>query len=238
MKFSSVVPLAALSTAFVVPSEELLGGLAIETPPRAEKGGYSKGVEEKDWIIASVQKHDDEVTDTASPAWHPVSEGSTSALDQALDSASDLADTASKEIHDAAFDVESFFRTDGDDFDDTVDEPDAAPPRTPPHHPPRHGPPNETVYELIAKSKYTTKLATLIHQYPDLVDTLNRTEANYTVFAPHRPRLRQRSPDHAPRAQRDQLRRLLQYHVVDGLYPAARLASRQPPRPLLRGGAT
>ena len=40
-----------------------------------------------------------------------------------------------------------------------------------------------TVYELIAKSKYTTKLAALINDYPDIVDILNGTEANYTIFA-------------------------------------------------------
>ena len=40
--------------------------------------------------------------------------------------------------------------------------------------------PNMTVYELIAKSKYTTKLAALINEYEDLVELLNGTAANYT----------------------------------------------------------
>lgn len=48
------------------------------------------------------------------------------------------------------------------------------------HH---HHKPNLTVYELISKSRYTTKLAELIDEFPDLVKALNGTEANYTVFA-------------------------------------------------------
>ncbi|PMD31472.1 hypothetical protein L207DRAFT_591432 [Hyaloscypha variabilis F] len=39
-------------------------------------------------------------------------------------------------------------------------------------------------YEVIAGSKYTTKLAKLINEFPDLVEVLNGTAANYTVFAP------------------------------------------------------
>ena len=53
-----------------------------------------------------------------------------------------------------------------------------------PHHPPHHHKPNMTVYQLIAGSKYTTKLAKLISEYDDLVEALNSTKANYTVFAP------------------------------------------------------
>ena len=47
-----------------------------------------------------------------------------------------------------------------------------------------HHKPNETVYELISKSKYTTKLAALINEYEDVVELLNGTSANFTVFAP------------------------------------------------------
>jgi hypothetical protein len=35
------------------------------------------------------------------------------------------------------------------------------------------------VYEMIASSKYTTKFAKLLGDYPDLVKKLNSTKANY-----------------------------------------------------------
>ncbi|KAF2773694.1 FAS1 domain-containing protein [Teratosphaeria nubilosa] len=253
MKFSSVLPLAALSTAFVIPSEEVLGEVAIEKHHRPEKGWYEKGVEEKDKIISSFQKHYDEVTDTASSAWHQVYESSKSALDEALESASEAGETANKKIHDAAFDVESFFRTEGEDFYDSFDEheglphdgpprdgpphhgpPRDGPPHRKPHHPPHHGPPNETVYELISKSKYTTKLATLISKYPDLVETLNSTKANYTVFAPT-DKAFEKIPDHAPEPSKEQLKLLLEYHVVDGFYPAGRVLASHTAPTLLQG---
>ena len=33
---------------------------------------------------------------------------------------------------------------------------------------------------MIAKSKYTTKLAALVNEFPDVVELLNGTAANYT----------------------------------------------------------
>ena len=41
--------------------------------------------------------------------------------------------------------------------------------------------PNSTVYELISKSKYTTKLAALINEYEDVVELLNGTASNYSM---------------------------------------------------------
>jgi len=84
--------------------------------------------------------------------------------------------------------MESWLRTEGDDFYDSFDDPHHGPPHHdhPPHHggpahPPQHGEPNQTVYQLISESKYTTKLVKLINKYDDLVETLNSTKANYTV---------------------------------------------------------
>lgn len=91
-----------------------------------------------------------------------------------------------------------------------------------PHHDEPPCPPNRTVYELINESKYTTKLAELINEYDDLVELLNGTSANYTVFAPT-DKAFEKLPEHAPKPPKDFLKNLLLYHVTDDLYPAGRV---------------
>ncbi|TKA76714.1 hypothetical protein B0A55_03941 [Friedmanniomyces simplex] len=81
-----------------------------------------------------------------------------------------------------------------------------------------------TNYEtrLISESKYTTKLAKLINKYDELVETLNSTKANYTVFAPT-DKAFEKLPEHAHEPSKEVLKAILSYHVVDGFYPAARV---------------
>lgn len=79
-----------------------------------------------------------------------------------------------------------------------------------------------TVYELISKSKYTTKLAKLIDQYDDLVKTLNGTKANYTIFAPTDEAF-EKIPHHGKHPSKEQLKDILLYHVSDDFYPAGRV---------------
>ena len=85
-----------------------------------------------------------------------------------------------------------------------------------------HGKPNLTVYQLIAESKYTTKLAKLINEYPDLVKALNGTAANYTVFAPIDHAF-EKIPEDAPKPSKEDLKKVLEYHVSDEFYPAGRV---------------
>ncbi|KIX09475.1 uncharacterized protein Z518_00555 [Rhinocladiella mackenziei CBS 650.93] len=96
------------------------------------------------------------------------------------------------------------------------------PPGKKPRHPPHHGPPNQTVYEMISKSKYTTKLAAAINEFPDLVDLLNGTKANYTVFAPT-DKAFEKIPKHAPKPTKEFLKKLLIYHISTEFYPAGRI---------------
>ena len=91
-----------------------------------------------------------------------------------------------------------------------------------PHHPPHHGKPNLTVYELIAKSKYTTKLAKLIGEFDDLVELLNGTSANFTVFAPTDAAF-EKIPKHHGKPPKEFLKKLLTYHVSPEFYPAGRV---------------
>ena len=98
----------------------------------------------------------------------------------------------------------------------------ASPERSLDGHGGHHHKPNQTVYQLIAKSKYTTKLAKLIDEFPDLVESLNSTKANFTVFAPTDCAF-SKIPKHAPKPSKEQLHTLLTYHVSPDFYPAGRV---------------
>ena len=89
-----------------------------------------------------------------------------------------------------------------------------------PHH--GHHKSNKTVYELIAGSKYTTKLAGLINKYDDLVTLLNGTTANFTVFAPT-DKAFAKIPKDAPEPSPEVLKKILTYHVSGDFYPAGRV---------------
>lgn len=131
----------------------------------------------------------------------------------------------------------------GDHHQFSIFEDDDVPP-PPPHH--RNGPPNpdkhhkkgkkkggkhghkkphektnKTVYEMIAESKYTTKLAKLINDEPDLVQLLNGTTANFTVFAPTDKAFEKIPKGHEP--SKEFIKKLLTYHVSGDFYPAGRV---------------
>jgi len=107
--------------------------------------------------------------------------------------------------------------------------------RRPPHKGPRHGGkrrghhgfPNDTLYEVISKSKFHTKLFELIKEDSELVDLLNSTKANHTIFAPTNKAIEkiQNSP-HYKKPSKEIIHKVLLYHIVSDLYPAGRLLSR------------
>ncbi|OMP84592.1 Stabilin-2 [Diplodia seriata] len=98
---------------------------------------------------------------------------------------------------------------------------DKPPHKGKPHHPPHHKP-NQTVYELIAKSKYTTKLAKLINDDPELVKLLNGTTANFTVFAPT-DKAFEKIPKHGKEPSKEFIKKVLLYHISPEFYPAGRV---------------
>jgi uncharacterized surface protein with fasciclin (FAS1) repeats len=91
-----------------------------------------------------------------------------------------------------------------------------------------------TVYQLIAGSKYTTKLAKLINEYPDIVTALNTTKANFTIFAPTDAAF-EKIPEHHHKPSKEQLKDILYYHVVPDLYPAGRVLVSHTAPTLLKG---
>jgi uncharacterized surface protein with fasciclin (FAS1) repeats len=87
--------------------------------------------------------------------------------------------------------------------------------------PPHHLPSDKTIYELITESKYTTILAKIIKEDEELVDFLNSTKANHTLFAPTDDAFKKlpHHPDHKP--PKELIRAVIKYHLVPGLWDAA-----------------
>lgn len=87
----------------------------------------------------------------------------------------------------------------------------------------RHGPhkSNLTIYQLISKSNYTTKFAKLVDEYDDIVQLLNSTSANYTLFVPVDEAFEHIPEDKKP--SKEFVEAVLKYHIGLGLYPAGRV---------------
>jgi uncharacterized surface protein with fasciclin (FAS1) repeats len=119
-----------------------------------------------------------------------------------------------------AFDAQSWL----DEALDELDTPEEKPKK--PHHPPHHRKPhdktNMNIWQLISKSKYTTKLAKLIGEYDDLVDLLNSTSNNFTLFAPTDMAFK-KIPDHHKKPDKQTIKNILSYHIAPHFYPAKRL---------------
>jgi hypothetical protein len=193
MKVTHILPLVSLATAIVIPEEHV----------------FQSGRQ----MVVSTQNALD------------------AALGKTIETVKSVGDNVFHKIHQAGCDVDSWLE--GSSFDQELEE-DPHHPHHPPHDgPPHHGPPhhgkphhghdgkpNLTVYELISKSKYTTKLAKLIDEYDDLVQVLNGT--NYTIFAPTDAAF-EKIPEHAHKPSKEFLKDLLLYHVSDDFYPAGRV---------------
>ncbi|KAF3043860.1 hypothetical protein E8E11_001154 [Didymella keratinophila] len=210
MRFSLVVPFIPLASALVITEAEVF-----EKLPKSNRH------------IENAKLSGKELLDNAQDIF-----------DDTYNRVKESAQDVYSRFHDATANVESWLE--GSSFDDATinfgggDHPPHHPPHDgPPHHgPPHHGAPhhghdgddkpNRTVYELINESKYTTKLAKLINKYDDLVETLNSTKANYTIFAPTDEAF-EKIPDHGRHPSKDVLKDILLYHVSPDFYPAGRV---------------
>ena len=197
MKLTNLLPLAALATAFVIPDEQVMNQVAIETHETSSS------------ILGKLPSKD-QVHNCLEDVFSNGLRASKNAFDQALDQASEAGDKIAGKFDDAAANTKSWLESASTTFDGHHG-----------HHG-HHGKPNLTVYQLIAESKYTTKLAKLINEYPDLVKALNGTAANYTVFAPTDYAF-EKIPEHAPKPSKEDLKKVLEYHVSAEFYPAGRV---------------
>jgi len=223
---TTLLPLAVLTSAFVIPDEQITQTLISESQE-----------DSKTWIDRLADSKDNFFAHVEETLGDAVAFGE-NALDNAINAASDISSEAQHafECHGSMtkFDTQGWLDSTVDtaeDFDYDIFDTDR-PHKKPkhgkkPHHGHGHGPShsksNKTVYELIASSKYTTKLAKLINEYPDLVETLNGTAANYTVFAPT-DKAFEKIPHHGDhKPSKELIKKVLAYHVSPGFYPAVRV---------------
>lgn len=197
MKSTYLLPLAALTTAFVIPGEQVMNQVAFETHETSSS------------VLDKVPSKD-QVHDCLEDIFSSGLQASKNAFDQALDHASEASGKIAEKFDDAAANTKSWLESAPTSFDGHHG-----------HHG-HHGKPNMTLYQLIAGSKYTTKLAKLVNEYPDLVDALNGTAANYTVFAPTDHAF-EKIPEDAPKPSKELLKKVLEYHVSAEFYPAGRV---------------
>ncbi|KAL7796749.1 FAS1 domain-containing protein [Trichoderma ceciliae] len=98
----------------------------------------------------------------------------------------------------------------------------SASPASPGHGHDHNGDGSLTIYELISKSKYTTKFAKLVNDHPSVVDLLNSTSANYTLFVPL-DKAFEDIPDDHKKPSKQFIENVLLYHVGLGEYPVRRI---------------
>jgi uncharacterized surface protein with fasciclin (FAS1) repeats len=219
MKFTStLLPLVALSNAFVIPDEVL-------TERITAQGTKSQT------FLDRVQNSAENVWSEAQQKVHEAVSFSENALDTALNAGKQAKEAFECHMSMTKFDMESWLETkaenvlDVDIFDHPHHRPH--PPHDGPHHPPHHHDPhkhspNLTVYQLIASSKYTTKFTELINEYPDIVAALNSTlTGNSTVFAPTDKAFEKIPHHHKP--SKEIIKKIIQYHVSPDFYPAGRV---------------
>lgn len=221
MRITALLPLAALTTAFVIPDEALTNQVAAESK-EASKSFFDR-LPTKDDVFSHVEE-----------SFKDVVAFSENAFDNAINAASSVGEKAkdSFQCHKSmmAFDARAWLESgisaveDVDIFEGHHEPPHHERPHHPrhPHHPPHGHKPNLTVYELINSSKYTTKLAKLINEYDDLVEVLNGTAANYTIFAPTDAAF-EKIPKHHGKPSKELIKKVLSYHISPDFYPAGRV---------------
>lgn len=201
MRYSTtLLPLVAVANAVVIPDEATAKQLVLEAEHKVEKtvSSWWDSLPTGDDVFSSTE---DILDDT---------------LDAAERQAGKLSDLLRKIESDANSEISDFFSS---SFD----------PTTSGHgHHGHHGPPhktNLTIYESIKASNYTKKFAALVDDFPDLVEKLNSTTGgNVTAFIPSDrafEKIPHHGKDHKP--PKEFIEKILEYHVLPGLYPAGRV---------------
>lgn len=216
---NTILPLAALTSAFVIPDDEITNQILVESQKQPQT------------FLDRLQGGIDNVWSDVEETFKDVVVFSGNAIDNAINIASETGENFKNtfECHHSMtkFDTQGWLDSAVSAVEDVGIFDEHKPPHRRPKHP-KHGHSphkhrsNKTVYELINESKYTTKLAKLINEYPDLVDALNGTAANYTVFAPTDAAF-EKIPKHHKKPSKELIKKVLAYHVSADFYPAGRV---------------
>lgn len=196
MRSLTLLPLAAVASAIVIPDAQVFTEIPIEHHDRPQQ---QPGGDDSSWLD-----------------WLPSTDAVTSTVHDVVDTFSSGKDALEHAVHDVMSkfeaEVESLFDNHDDPYGfDALDRPS--------HH--GHKTSNYTIYELISKSKYTTRFAKLVDEYDDIVELLNSTSANYTLFVPVDEAFKHIPEDKKP--SREFVEAVLKYHIGLGLYPAGRV---------------
>ncbi|KAI1203486.1 FAS1 domain-containing protein [Nemania serpens] len=195
MRYTNLLPVAAaLATAIVIPDDATAEQLRLEVEKPAER----------------VEK----AGQTATPAawWETLRSAPEGTLDFIEKNTHKFLDGISESISSGLDHVDRLFDTeDADDIFGT-DRPGHG----------HHGATNLTVYQAIQTSNYTKKFAALVNDFPDIVALLNSTETNVTVFVPI-DKAFEKIPEHGHKPPKEIIEKILEYHVLPGLYPAGRV---------------
>lgn len=199
MKSFLVLQLAAISTAFVLPNEDVIKDLQVES--RESTNSPQHRLPSKDKFLDDIDQVIEHLADDANSEVQKIEGDARNSVDDILSRFSHAGNRVNEKVKEAYADTKDWLKATEEDvsqdlrglrFYDLIDDPNRPPhddpdeSEDPPCHRPGcgHHKPNRTVYELIANYKYSTKLAAAINKFPELVDALNSTDANYTVFAP------------------------------------------------------
>lgn len=214
MKLLHLLPLIPLSTAYVIPSDEILEKLNINTI------NHDKAYVQKQSQKIDLQNTLDDTLDSQ----HTVQ--SDSRDDHNINSwINRLKDYALDYLQDEDLDEQGYNDNDEDIIDQNLPFPLPHLP-FPNHHHHHHGDSDKTIYQLISTSKYTTNLTKIIDEDESLVHLLNNTNHNFTLFAPTDHAFA-KLPPHLPEPPKDFIRAVLRYHVAAGVYPALDVFHRQ-----------
>ncbi|KAM0330816.1 hypothetical protein ACHAQA_003771 [Verticillium albo-atrum] len=82
---------------------------------------------------------------------------------------------------------------------------------------------NRTIYELISTREYATRFFQLVNEHDSIVQLLNSTEANYTLFVPTDEAFEHIPDHHNKKPSKEFIESLLKYHVGLGVYDAGRI---------------
>lgn len=206
MKFApTFLPLAGLASAFIIPDAQVFSA-----------------VEPKHAAAAPSERHNsvEKAVDTVAAWWEqlfeniPTRESLLYTAGEAIDFISEGVEHGKETLQHVFDDEIKFFSADGagdgGESDSQQQHPDTS---------------SETIYELVQKSKYTTKFAKLIEDFPDIVSLLKSTDSgNFTLFVPT-DKAFERIPDHGhdKKPPKEFIEALLKYHIGLGFYPAGRI---------------
>lgn len=205
MKVLSLLPLAFAASALVIPDTDTIESLTIQDQERPSHP-FWKNIK------------------NPSKVWEELEEHFNSAAGQAKNKFDHAVEYVQDTVVHYSDDLQTAFA--GQAWLESPQHEPEHPPHG--HHPPpHHGKPHDhepkkTVWEIIEGGKRFSKFAAVIKEFPDLVERLNGTSANFTVFVPTNCAFKH-IPEDAPKPPKAFVEKLLAYHISPEFYPAGRI---------------